>query len=573
MVKREMFLNQVKLWKVIGIVVAIFIALTASLLLLVIMTALTNDASRQAIEKQTIAIRTGALLLESQMEGASTVWAGDRVDHIVLDAVPPFATHDLIDSLTRTAGAAATIFAYDPAKDDFTRVTTSIKKDDGSRAVGTDLGKTSPAYAPIKAGQTYTGKAAILGEPYLTIYTPIKTPAGAVIGILFAGIPEAAVNATRDGLVLQISLLGLGLVLVLAALASWLVARLIRPVTILSALMERISRHDLSEGVPFSSHGNEIGTIARAVVVLRESAVARLDLQRDKDIEAGERHERQLRLDAMIAGFQTETRTALAAVNKTVDGLLATAESLGAGAIRTVNDASAAAHASSNATSNVEAVASATEELAVSVGDIAGQIQRTSEIVANAARDTRQADDKITHLAAGASKIGEVVTLIRAIAEQTNLLALNATIEAARAGEAGRGFAIVASEVKNLAGQTAKATEDIAAQVDGIQTATADAVGAIQAISATMQEVDRYTATIAAAVKEQGTATGEISRSVSAAAIGSQQVAANVGAVLSTAKETEQASKKLDRDSREVADEARQLRTTIDAFLGSVAAA
>jgi len=136
-----------------------------------------------------------------------------------------------------------------------------------------------------------------------------------------------------------------------------------------------------------------------------------------------------------------------------------------------------------------------------------------------------------------------------------------------------KGFAIVAAEVKNLAGQTAKATEEIAAQVDNIQDATADAVEAIQTISVTMQEVDRYTGAIATAVEEQGTATGNISRSVSAAAAGSQQVATNVSAVLKTARETEMAAQKLDQDSREVADEADQLRSTIDAFLGAVIAA
>ncbi|SCM76792.1 putative histidine kinase [uncultured Pleomorphomonas sp.] len=568
-----MFLNRVKLWKVIGTAVAIFIIGTVCLLLFVVYTTLSSDAARQALEKQMIAIKTGALLMEKDIAGATIAWSGDAVDHIEAPALPPFPTHELIDDLTRTAGAAATIFAYDAAKDDFTRVTTSIKKPDGSRAVGTDLGKASPAYAALKQGRSFTGQAPILGAPYLTIYTPIKDPAGKVIGILFAGIPEAAVNATKDGLVLKISLLGLLLAAAISGGASWLVARLIRPVTQLSALMERISRDDLAEDVPYAGYGNEVGTIARAVVILRNSAATRLALERDKSVEIAERTARQERVEALIDDFRATTRTALGAVNKTVDDLLATANSLGTGALRTVEDAGAASNASCDATGNVQAVASATEELAASIGEISAQIQRTGAVVADAARGTRDADAKINHLAAGAAKIGEVVTLIRAIAEQTNLLALNATIEAARAGEAGKGFAVVASEVKNLAGQTARATEDIAAQVDDIQSATADAVEAIQAISATMQEVDRYTGAIAAAVEEQGTATGSISRSVNAVADGSQQVAANVGAVLATARDTEGAAQRLDAASREVADEARQLRSTIDTFLGAVIAA
>lgn len=568
-----MFLNRVKLWKVIGAAVAIFITLTVCLLLSVVYTTLSADAARQALEKQMIAIRTGALLLQKDFAGTTIAWSGDAVDHIELPAIPPFPTHDLIDNLTRTAGAAATIFAYDAAKDDFTRVTTSVKKADGSRAVGTDLGKTSPAYAAIKQGHSFTGQAAILGAPYLTVYTPIKNPAGQVIGILFAGIPEATVAATKDGLVLKISLLGLLLAIIMSVGASVLVARLIRPVSQLSKLMEHIARDDLSQDVPYARYGNEVGSIARAVVVLKESALTRISLEQDKSTGAAERAKRQERVEALIDDFRSATRTALGAVNKTVEDLLATAGSLGTGAVRTVQDAGAASSASCDATENVQTVASATEELATSIGDISTQIKRTSAIVADAARGTRDADNKINRLAAGATKIGEVVTLIRAIAEQTNLLALNATIEAARAGEAGKGFAVVASEVKSLAGQTAKATEEIAAQVDNIQEATADAVEAIQAISTTMQEVDRYTGAIATAVEEQGHATGNISRSISAAATGSQQVAANVTAVLDTARETEMAAQRLDQDSREVADEASQLRSTIDAFLGAVIAA
>ena len=219
---------------------------------------------------------------------------------------------------------------------------------------------------PSRQGGPFTGEAAILDVPYLTIYTPIKNATGQVIGILFAGIPERTVAATQDGLVLKVSLLGLLLAALMSVGASWLVARLIRPVTQLSGLMERISRDDLTENIPYASYGNEVGTIARAVVILKDSALTRISLEKDKTAEASDRVARQERIEKLIDDFRASTRTALGAVNKTVEDLLAAAGSLGAGALRTVEDAGAASNASCDATQNVQAVASATEELAAS---------------------------------------------------------------------------------------------------------------------------------------------------------------------------------------------------------------
>ncbi len=191
-----------------------------------------------------------------------------------------------------------------------------------------------------------------------------------------------------------------------------------------------------------------------------------------------------------------------------------TAEAISGSAEQTARQAASAAAASTQASQNVETVASATEELTASIGEIGNQVARSSEIANKAAQEAHKTNVVVEGLASGTQKIGEVVTLIQTIASQTNLLALNATIEAARAGEHGRGFAVVASEVKALATQTAKATEDISAQISDIQSATVEAVNAIQAIGATISEINEISNAISAAVEQQNAATREIAGNV-----------------------------------------------------------
>ena len=180
--------------------------------------------------------------------------------------------------------------------------------------------------------------------------------------------------------------------------------------------------------------------------------------------------------------------------------------------------------------------------MAASVAEISSQASKTSEVVGSATEMARRADTQIKGLADGASRIGDVVSLIQDIAAQTNLLALNATIEAARAGEAGKGFAVVASEVKALADQTAKATDEISSQVNAIQGSTDDAVSAIQEISGTMEDVHSYVTAIAATIEEQGASTGEISRNVLEASNRTQTVNDNITSVTESVAETSQSA-------------------------------
>ena len=205
----------------------------------------------------------------------------------------------------------------------------------------------------------------------------------------------------------------------------------------------------------------------------------------------------------------------------TSDGMSAIAEEMSS---RTAAVSTAAAQASAN----VEAVAAAAEEMATSVNEIGRQVEDSARISGAAVDQARNTDDRINALSQAASRIGEVVGLITSIAEQTNMLALNATIEAARAGEAGRGFAVVAQEVKQLASQTAKATNEIGSQIAGMQTATQDSVVAIKEIGGTIAHISEIASAIAAAVEEQGAATQEIARNVQQAAHGTGHVSGNI---------------------------------------------
>jgi methyl-accepting chemotaxis protein len=302
------------------------------------------------------------------------------------------------------------------------------------------------------------------------------------------------------------------------------------------------------------------------------AAEARANAERT-EVEQRSKQDRDATRRELATGFERKVGGIVGAVSVAAREMQGLSASMNSSNAETARQTAAAATASTQASANVETVASATEELTASINNIALQVTRSAGIAAKAAEEARRTNAVVEGLAAGTQKIGEVVTLIQNIASQTNLLALNATIEAARAGEHGRGFAVVASEVKALANQTAKATEEISAQVQGIQDATGEAVNAIQTIGGTIAEIDEISNAIAAAVDQQGAATREIAGNVQQAANGTKDVNENILSVTRASDEAGRAASKMLDAANGLSSQSERLKSEVESFLGSLHAA
>ena len=294
--------------------------------------------------------------------------------------------------------------------------------------------------------------------------------------------------------------------------------------------------------------------------------------RQDQERDTLAAHEqRRVLVDAAIAGFRQRVETMLQSVGGNAGKMRAIATDLFSASRQTSQRAEGAVDASNEASTNVETAASAANELSASIDEISRQLGQTSTLVRVASEEAGVTNCQIGALANAAQKIGDVVKLIQDIAGQTNLLALNATIEAARAGEAGRGFAVVASEVNSLAVQTAKATEEIASQIAGVQNSTGTAVKAIGRIADRMQEINTHAAAVAAAVQQQNAATGEISQNVASAARGTKEIVTVLADVAGAAIETRGSAETVMTVSEAVETAAADLRAEVEGFLQKVA--
>ena len=275
-------------------------------------------------------------------------------------------------------------------------------------------------------------------------------------------------------------------------------------------------------------------------------------------------------LSELAADFQGRAGALVSVLAQSSKALEGTAQSMAATADITTHQASTVAAAAEEASISVQTVATSADQLSSSIGEISRRVTQSAQITGKAVQEARRTDAIVRALSEGADKIGQVVDLITNIAGQTNLLALNATIEAARAGEAGRGFAVVASEVKSLAQQTARATEEIGAQIAQVQSATNDAVEAIRGITGTIEEVSGIASTIAAAVEQQGAATAEIARNVQQVSLSTQEVTRNITGVSQAAHDSGVSVSHVLGNANDVSTQASRLSTEVDNFVASL---
>jgi methyl-accepting chemotaxis protein len=365
------------------------------------------------------------------------------------------------------------------------------------------------------------------------------------------------------------------LIIVSAVLIVWLYAgrRVVGRITVLEAAMRRVASGELDAALPAAS-GDEIGAMAGALVVFRDNAVEIKAANARALREQEEASEARRRERARIADeFETQVRSVVETVSAAAAELQANAQTMTATADDASRQTATAAGLSEETSSSVTTIATAAEELSHSIAEIARQVAESTKIAGQAVDEAQRTNGTVRGLAEAAQKIGDVVKLISEIASQTNLLALNATIEAARAGEAGRGFAVVASEVKSLAAQTAKATDEIAAQITAIQAATESSVAAISGIDTTITRVSEIANSIAAAVEQQGAATQGIARNVNDAARGSTDMSTNIAGVAQAAGDTGAAAGQVLNAAQQLSGEADKLRGAVDRFLGEIRAA
>lgn len=407
------------------------------------------------------------------------------------------------------------------------------------------------------------------GRRQLAAYAPLQFKGIEWALVLQAEVDEilAPVAAMRAFMLVG----GLVTLLVAGTVGIAFAGRISRPVSAITAAMNRLAAGDTSVEVPNVMSNDEIGEMTRAFTVFKTNAI-NVERMQAARAEADQRMqaERERDLNQMADRFEASITSVVGGVTVAAEDLKTTAGTMTDLAEEVSLKADAASQAAEHTTLNVETVAAAAEELTASVEEISRRVGQASEIAGTAVDEASRANSMVQGLSEAAGRIGEVVNLINHIAGQTNLLALNATIEAARAGEMGKGFAVVAGEVKNLANQTAKATDEIRQHITSVQDATVGAVTAIQGISGTIAQINEIAIGIADAVHNQGSATHDIARNIQEAAASTREVSDNVGGVNLAANRAHASASTVMGAVESLSSQGGKLRGGVDEFLAMV---
>lgn len=435
---------------------------------------------------------------------------------------------------------------------------------------------------PIReAGSVTTPDAIVKAGERLKAECDAPVKAAASQQIEFSHFLDKAAKTTSNDLTakthatIALTLGGLLLGLILSIVVGLVISRrgIVGPLAQLGGVMETLAKREYGIVVPGIERQDELGQMARVVEILKDGGIQWQQAQERERQEIAAREQRARSIETLTQQFDQAVATLLTTMTGATGQLEATAQAMSANAEQTTRQAANVAAATEQASANVQTVATAAEELSSSINEIGRQVSQSSHVAGATATEAETTNAVVKGLAESSASIGAVVNLIQDIASQTNLLALNATIEAARAGDAGKGFAVVANEVKNLANQTARATEEISQQIGSSQTATIQVVEAIGGIVNRIAEINHIATSIASAVEEQSAATGEIARNVQQAAQGTQDVSSNIVGVNSAATETGQAANQVLTAAQGLTGLARTLEAEVSKFLSGVRAA
>jgi methyl-accepting chemotaxis protein len=535
---------------------------------------LTQEFDERALRDIDVNLRTLTLAFGEQYKDAKITLKEGVVSHVEIAQMPEFKDHAIVDRAVSYVGGNATLFVYDDATNQFVRRSTNVKKENGDRAVGTQLAADHPGQPLLRRGEAYKGPATLFGRSFMTAYFPVVGPAGKVIGVLYVGIPMAQFEAMLAHAIQIMAIAAALAALVVLALTMLIVRRVTRPLISVTASLTAIANGKNDIAIDCDDRADEIGEIARTVAIFKSNSQERQRLREQQAAAAAAATEqRKTELKSFVDAFQASVGGIIDRVQSSAADFERVARQLTETARTTAALSGQSADASETASEHVRAAAAASDELSNSISEIARRVQESNGIAAEAVKQAAATDARITELSEAGNRIGDVVKLITSIAEQTNLLALNATIEAARAGDAGRGFAVVAQEVKSLAGQTAKATEEISSHIGNMQVATAESVDAIKAIGQTIERISGIATAISAAVEEQHAATQNIAQSVRAAAGGTAEVAVNTRNAAQGAGETGQTSNKMFVSAQGLSGESQRLKAEVEKFLDGVRAA
>ncbi len=428
-----------------------------------------------------------------------------------------------------------------------------------------------------QAGRTGEGIRLMADPAHINLYNTVRDVLGKDIALNEHGAhvdADRAIDATDAATTLALVAVGLSLLTALSA-ALFVLVRVSRPIQAMTGAMTVLAGGDTSAEVPFRARRDEVGAMASAVQVFKDNLLRTRQLEAETaQARLAAEAQRKAGMRQMADSFEAAVGGIIGLVSSSATELQATAGAMSGTAAETAAQSTAvAAAAAEEAGSNVATVAAAAEELGSSVQEIGRQVDGSASIAREAVIAADETGALVQDLSGAVERIGDVVGLISSIAGQTNLLALNATIEAARAGEAGKGFAVVAAEVKDLAGQTARATQEIAGQIGRIQSSTGQAVIAIGGITQRIRDISATATSIAAAVEQQGAATQEIVRNVSQAATGTGEVTGNITGVAQAAEETGAAATQVLGAASDLSRQSEHLTAEVARFLATVRAA